>query len=94
MKPPTEEELRQYRDVPLTQAAAYLGVTKGKLAAAIQAGVCPIGVAVNAGSRWSYIIPPERLIKWYKGREGVILPQEMVDRIASTILEIRNAPGL
>ena len=45
-----------------------------------------IGEAVKNGENsWVYIIPPDRLIKWYRGRERVFLPSQMITRIVEAV---------
>lgn len=62
----TDEEIMQYDNVPATVAAKYLGVAPQTLMLGMRYGANPVGWAID-GKRWTYVIPPERLVKWKHG---------------------------
>ena len=69
IKPPTDEEIMQYSNVPYTLAAKYIGWSDLTVRYALQQGRAPFGVAVQNHSTgtWSYNISPGLLIKYKSG---------------------------
>lgn len=61
---PTEEELRQYRNVPVPKACAYLGVGGDTLRRAILQERVPFGF-MACGKQNTVHISPEALINYY-----------------------------
>lgn len=64
----TEEDIRQYDNVPVSVAAAYIGKTIVFLQSALKSQRCPFGCAVLMdGGKWSYSISPGMLIAYKTG---------------------------
>lgn len=69
MARPAEADLLARENVSVTMAAQYMGVAKSVLSVAIQKNRMPFAFAVKRGEKWSYVIPPKRLIAWYTGED-------------------------
>lgn len=71
INPKTNQE---YRDVPPTVAAKYLGVALNFIYEGLKKQTLPIGSAVQSDSgRWSYNIPIDRLKAYASGADLSLL---------------------
>lgn len=71
VNPKTNQE---YRDVPPTVAAKYLGVALNFIYEGLKKQTLPIGSAVQSDSgRWSYNIPIDRLKTYASGADLSLL---------------------
>lgn len=61
---PTDEEIRQFRNVPVSKACAYLGIGANTLKLAIIQGRVPFGF-IACGKQNTLHISPEALINYY-----------------------------
>ena len=66
---PTDEEILNYANVPVTVAATYIGASTATLYEALQDERAPFGFAVRREGQWAYNISPGALVR-YK-REGL-----------------------
>ncbi len=68
----TENDIKQYDNVPVTVAAKYLDVNPQYLRIGLQRNRLPFGSAVQVSGRedgrWSYQISPGALINWKEGK--------------------------
>ncbi len=91
---PTEAEILAYDNVPPELAAAYIGISAGKVRDGLKQGRAPFGYAVKSeeSSTWTYHISPGALVK-YKNGELMMWPQDdlikrLVDEV-ETLLNLR-----
>lgn len=84
---PTDDEIRQYQNVPVAVAARYLGISTATLYNALQAREVDFGFvsekvsdAYYNGISCTYQISPERLIGYQRGTLPII-PIKVIKKI-------------
>lgn len=84
---PAEEELRQYRNVPVEVAARYLGMSSTTIKYALQEGRAPFGFASQNPEKGSYTyqISPERLIRYQSGELPMYRLNEVMGIMAAAV---------
>lgn len=63
----TEAEIRAYDNVPVMEAAKYIGATPEYVRRGILTGALPFGSAVKFKNRYSFNIPAGALIAYKNG---------------------------
>lgn len=80
--PPSDEEIKQYDNVPVTLAARYIGWSAQTVYRALQEERAPFGIAVECEGNWAYNISPGLLVKYKRGELPTYRLRE-VEEIAS-----------
>ena len=82
-----EEELKDYRNVPVSKAAELLGISQQHVRVGLQQETLPIGTATKISSRWCYHISPGLLKEYISGSRELKNYFEKNKEILKEILE-------
>lgn len=59
-----DKDILECKKVSINMAASYLGISGRTLMQGLREGKFPFGVAIQHAVKWTYVIPPARLIAW------------------------------
>lgn len=88
---PSEKEILQYDNVPVTVAASYIGWTEHALRLAIREKRAPFGIAVEGEGRYIFNISPGGLVKYKQEGVSVVPFEALQDLMADGVCRLVDA---